>query len=136
MRLSPSSFNDIFDHTDLMGPRSDGKSGGPQHEVEMSCFDSIWPVLDNCLSPPVFNFGINATASIDQALNHTTQTQPSSHDHLWNSACDLLTIDNNFGALNDMDYATSAEPTHPTPEIIAGQHSSTQVLGGMHSLQE
>ena len=136
MRLSPSPFNDIFDHVDLMGPRGDGKSGGPQHDVQVPCFDSMWPALDNSLSPPVFNFGINATPSINQALNHTTDMQPFSQNHLWDSDCDLLTIDHNFGSLTNIGYATSAEPTHPTPNIIGGQHSITQVLGGIHSLQE
>ena len=136
MCLSPNSFTDILDHTDLMGPRSDGTFGGPQCEVDMPCFDPIWPVLDNGLSPSGFDFGINTTPSMNQAFNHTTRIRPFAHDYLWNSDCDLLTSDHNVGALTDIDYTPSAEPIQPTPYIIGGQHDSTQVLEGMRSLQE
>ena len=130
MHALHASFNDIFDHTDPMGPKSEGISGGPQHEIEVSCFDSMWPVLDNCLSPPV---GINTTPSINEAFNNNSHTQPFSPSHLWNKYCDLLAIDHNFGALTDIGYATSAESI---PDIIGVQPNSAQILGGMHSLQE
>ena len=136
MRLSSNSFTDIFDHADLMGPRSDGKLGGPQHDVDMPCSDSIWPGLDNSLSPSGFDFGISTTPSTSQAFNHTTHIQPFVHDYLWSSACDLLTSDHNLGSLTDINLATSAEPINPTPDTIGGQHGGTQLLGAVHSLQE
>ena len=136
MCLSPNSFTDIFDHTDLMGPGSDGNFVGPHREVDMPHFDPIWPGLDNSLSPLGFDFGINAAPSMNQAANHTTRIQPFVHDYLWNSECDLFTSDHNLGALTDTNFATSAEPINPTPDIIGGQHGGTQPLGAAHSLQE
>ena len=136
MCLSPNSFANIFDHTDLMGPRSDEKLGGSQREADLPNFDPLWPGLDNSFSPSGIDIGINTTPSMNQAFDHTTRIQPFVHDYLWNSDCDLLTSDHILGALTDINFATSAEPINSTPDIIGGQRGGTQPLGAMHSLQE
>lgn len=135
MRLSTPYFNSLFDHTNLMGPESDGQFGGSQREVEMPSFDSIWSVLDNSPSPEDLHLGVNATPSTNNALDTITRVQPLVHDHAWSSDCGLLTSGHNFGALTEIDYSILSEPIYPTLGITGGYCSSTQTVRGTHSLQ-
>jgi hypothetical protein len=79
MHQSANSFDDLFDHKNLIGPRSDEQPGAPQRdqrEDEVTYFDPIWPVLDNSQSPPDLNFDVNAIPSMIEAFNPTTCLHP------------------------------------------------------------
>lgn len=128
----------MFGHVTLTGPTGDEQPEKSSQALEMSLFDSSWPVLGN--SPLATDFNVDI---MNRGYNPAILLHPFVQHYPWNNDLDLLPSDDNFGSsqtpplsFTSFEDATSVEPMHPTLDSIGDHRSGGQAFRCRLSVQE